>query len=64
MPQPQPQPQPAPVAARPEKDRGRRTLGIVLIVIGVVFLVNQYIAWDVFWPVILIALGLFIWFRR
>lgn len=63
---PQPQPQsPPPVVEEPrEKDRGRRTLGIVLIALGVVFLVNQFIAWDIFWPLILIALGLVVLFRR
>jgi hypothetical protein len=39
-------------------------LGIILIVIGILFLFNQFINWDVFWPVVLIALGLVIWFRR
>lgn len=73
-PQEPPQPQQAPasqptyqppvVEAPPERDRGRRTLGIVLIALGVVFLVNQFIAWDIFWPVILIAIGLIVLFRR
>ncbi|MHB8869770.1 MAG: LiaI-LiaF-like domain-containing protein [Thermoleophilia bacterium] len=70
-------PQPAPVPPAPhtqspppvvepprERDRGRRTLGIVLIALGVVFLVNQFIAWDIFWPVILIVIGLIVLFRR
>lgn len=68
QPQPTPPPQvhtPQPVVEEPrEKDRGRRTLGIILIALGVVFLVNQFIAWDVFWPLILIAIGLVVLFRR
>ncbi len=49
---------------RPERDKNRRTVGIVLIAIGAVFLVNQFIQWEIFWPVLLIGLGVFFLLRR
>ena len=61
---PPPVVEPPVVEPHRERDRGRRTLGIVLIALGAVFLVNQFIAWDIFWPVILIVIGLIVLFRR
>jgi uncharacterized membrane protein len=67
QPPPPPPQQAAPAPAKESKDRGdrgRRTGGIILIVLGVLFLLNQFIDWGLLWPVVLIGLGLLIWFRR
>lgn len=77
-PPPQPQaPQPAPSAQQPPaappepspdqiSHRRRNTAAVVLIVLGVVFLLGQFLpswSWDKWWPLILILVGVFIIFQ-
>ncbi|MBE0475900.1 MAG: PspC domain-containing protein [Coriobacteriia bacterium] len=46
--------------------RGGTTAGLVLIALGVVFLLQRFIGFDILglWPLILIAAGIWIMFRR
>ena len=55
----------APISTRPEPDSGRAGLvvGIGLVVIGVWFLVREYlpdIDWSLLWPAILIGVGVLV----
>ncbi len=49
-------------------ERRRNTLGIILIILGLLFFLNQvfpyFVRWDVFWPLVVIAAGIFILARR
>jgi len=77
-PPPQPQaPQTAPSAQQPPaapyeptrdqiSHRRRNTIAVVLIVLGVVSLLGQFLpswSWDKWWPLILILIGVFIIFQ-
>ncbi len=52
----------------PEYSSWRKFLpGIILIGIGVILLVREnwyWFAWDEFWPIVLIAIGLFLIFHK
>ncbi|HET8587058.1 MAG TPA: PspC domain-containing protein, partial [Candidatus Limnocylindria bacterium] len=57
--EPRPVGPPPPVARRGSGD-GRLILGAILIVLGLFFLLRSYIpaiAWDRFWPILLVAAG-------
>lgn len=49
-------------------ERRRNTLGLALIILGFLLFLNQifpaYIRWDVFWPLVIIAIGIFILARH
>lgn len=48
-------------------DSGSKTVGFILVAIGVVFLANQLIPdfdWDYVWPAMLIAIGGYLLFKR
>jgi len=56
---------PGPADADEVHRRRRSTIGIVLVVLGVVFLVGQYVdVWRWAWPVVLIVLGVLLIFRE
>lgn len=51
----------------PLKERTRRNAGLLLIGLGIVLLAHELLPWDFmrfWWPLLLIALGLFIVFRE
>jgi hypothetical protein len=69
-PQATPSVQPPTAAYEPSRDqishRRRNTAALVLIVLGVVFLVGQFLpswSWDKWWPLILILIGAYIIFQ-
>lgn len=55
-------PPPATGPGKPDIDAGRAGIvgGVVLVVLGVWFLIDQYvdINWDLLWPVLLVAVGI------
>ena len=62
--------QPPAAPYEPSRDqishRRRNTVAVVLIVLGVVFLMGQFLpswSWDKWWPLILILIGVFIIFQ-
>jgi len=53
---------------RQSRNRGRNIIGFILIIIGLVALANvffplDWLGWNVFWPLIMIAIGFFLIFR-
>lgn len=72
MSQMDPNPPPPPqIAAWPQRRRNRSSLwgGAVLVIVGAYFLLRNFglldwLKWEVFWPVALIAVGLYLVVRR
>jgi predicted nucleic acid-binding Zn ribbon protein len=56
----------APVRKKSENRSGRHMGGVVLIVLGLIFLVSAYTDYDFgqLWPLLLIAIGVVVLFRK
>ncbi len=54
-------------AGDPSQDRTNQALGLLLVIIGVVFLLRETVQWDIFryvWPALFIILGVYILFNN
>jgi phage shock protein C len=61
--------EPPPRAAGPDDDRRNRTIGYVLVAVGLLFLFNslgafRFVDWRFVWPIALIGLGVLLLVRR
>jgi phage shock protein PspC (stress-responsive transcriptional regulator) len=68
LPPAQPQPHPSHPETHDEEHHRRRTaFGVVLICVGILFLIQQFVPafdWGRFWPVLLVGLGAYILLRE